>query len=149
VDVRLEEAFRIDNQIDMFGKAFLGLTIACARCHDHKFDAISTEDYYALAGFLQSSRRRMEWLDPGRQQEQRLAEIRRHQQTADTALSSTLRPWTSDVLAQFVTAAIDDSVPLPAPATSAQRDAFRCRPGRSGQPASRKSARPDRHAGQN
>jgi hypothetical protein len=59
VDVRLEEAFRIDNQIDMFGKAFLGLTIACARCHDHKFDAISTEDYYALAGFLQSSRRRM------------------------------------------------------------------------------------------
>ena len=65
VDVKLEEALRIDNQIDVFGKAFLGLTIACARCHDHKFDAITTEDYYALSGFLQSSRRRVEWLDSG------------------------------------------------------------------------------------
>jgi len=43
VDVKLEEALRIDNQIDVFGKAFLGLTIACARCHDHKFDAITTK----------------------------------------------------------------------------------------------------------
>ncbi|MEX2169927.1 MAG: PSD1 and planctomycete cytochrome C domain-containing protein [Pirellulales bacterium] len=55
VDIRGDEADRIDNQIDTFGKAFLGLTIACARCHDHKFDAISTADYYALCGFLQSS----------------------------------------------------------------------------------------------
>ncbi|MFO0958433.1 MAG: DUF1549 domain-containing protein [Isosphaeraceae bacterium] len=36
----------------IFGKAFLGLTIACARCHDHKFDAISQRDYYGLSGFL-------------------------------------------------------------------------------------------------
>ncbi|HRA90201.1 MAG TPA: DUF1549 domain-containing protein, partial [Planctomycetaceae bacterium] len=63
VDVKGEEASRIDNQIDVFGKTFLGLTIACARCHDHKFDAITTDDYYALSGFLQSSRRRVEWLD--------------------------------------------------------------------------------------
>ncbi len=40
----------------MLGKAFLGLTIACARCHDHKFDAITTKDYYALNGILASSR---------------------------------------------------------------------------------------------
>lgn len=63
VDVKGEEASRIDNQIDVFGKTFLGLTIACARCHDHKFDAITADDYYALSGFLQSSRRRVEWLD--------------------------------------------------------------------------------------
>lgn len=63
VDVKAEEASRIDNQIDVFGKTFLGLTIACARCHDHKFDAITAEDYYALSGFLQSSRRRIEWID--------------------------------------------------------------------------------------
>jgi hypothetical protein len=56
VDVRADQADRIDNQIDVFAKAFLGLTVACARCHDHRFDAISTRDYYALAGYLQSSR---------------------------------------------------------------------------------------------
>lgn len=56
VDVRADEADRIDNQIDVFSKTFLAQTVACARCHDHKFDAISTRDYYALKGFLQSSR---------------------------------------------------------------------------------------------
>ena len=56
VDSRADQADRIDNQIDVFSKTFLGLTVACARCHDHKFDAISTRDYYALAGVLQSSR---------------------------------------------------------------------------------------------
>jgi hypothetical protein len=55
VDLRQDEADRVDNQIDVFGKAFLGLTIACARCHDHKFDAISTRDYYSLASVLASS----------------------------------------------------------------------------------------------
>ncbi|MCA9433556.1 MAG: DUF1549 domain-containing protein, partial [Candidatus Omnitrophica bacterium] len=46
---------RIDNQIDVIGKAFLGLTVSCARCHDHKFDPITTEDYYGLAGIFFSS----------------------------------------------------------------------------------------------
>lgn len=55
VDIRQDEADRFDNMIDVTGKTFLGLTVACARCHDHKFDAISTKDYYAMAGFLQSS----------------------------------------------------------------------------------------------
>ncbi len=56
VDVRQNEADRIDNMIDVFGKTFLGLTISCARCHDHKFDPISTADYYALYSILGSSR---------------------------------------------------------------------------------------------
>ncbi len=55
-EARKDQAERIDNQIDVIGKAFLGLTVACARCHDHKLDAISTRDYYALAGYLQSTR---------------------------------------------------------------------------------------------
>ncbi|SFH57092.1 PSD1 and planctomycete cytochrome C domain-containing protein [Planctomicrobium piriforme] len=46
----------VDDQIDVTGRAFLGLTLACARCHDHKFDPISTADYYSLAGFFFSSR---------------------------------------------------------------------------------------------
>jgi hypothetical protein len=63
VDVRGDEAGRVDNQIDVMSKTFLALTVACARCHDHKFDAISTKDYYALAGFLQSSRKHEALLD--------------------------------------------------------------------------------------
>ena len=55
VDIRKDESERFDNMIDVFSKTFLGVTVACARCHDHKFDAISTADYYALTGFLQSS----------------------------------------------------------------------------------------------
>ena len=46
----------VNDQIDVVTKAFLGLTVACARCHDHKFDPISTEDYYALAGIFFSTR---------------------------------------------------------------------------------------------
>ncbi len=64
VDVLEDEAGRVDNQIDVMCKTFLGLTVACARCHDHKFDAISTRDYYALSGFLMSSRRQEAILDP-------------------------------------------------------------------------------------
>ncbi len=53
----LEEKVRFtDDQINTFSKAFLGLTVSCARCHDHKFDAISQRDYYALFGVLGSTR---------------------------------------------------------------------------------------------
>jgi len=46
----------IDEQIDSVGKSFLGLTLGCARCHEHKFDPISHEDYYALAAIFKSTR---------------------------------------------------------------------------------------------
>lgn len=55
VDIRKDESDRFDNMLDVMSKTFLGVTVACARCHDHKFDAISTADYYSLSGFLQSS----------------------------------------------------------------------------------------------
>lgn len=45
----------IDEQIDTVSKAFMGMTVACARCHDHKFDPFTMEDYYALAGIFYSS----------------------------------------------------------------------------------------------
>jgi hypothetical protein len=63
VDIRVDEADRLDNQIDVFSKTFLGLTVACARCHDHKFDAISSRDYYALMGYLESSRYQRAFVD--------------------------------------------------------------------------------------
>ena len=46
----------IDEQLDTLGRAFLGQTIGCARCHDHKFDPIPQRDYYAMAGILASTR---------------------------------------------------------------------------------------------
>ena len=46
----------VDDQIDTIGKAFLGLTLGCSRCHDHKFDPITQSDYYALAGIFYSTR---------------------------------------------------------------------------------------------
>ena len=53
----LDEKVRFtDDQINVFSKMFLGLTVSCARCHDHKFDAISQADYYAIFGILASSR---------------------------------------------------------------------------------------------
>lgn len=45
----------VDQQISKVGKAFLGLTLECARCHDHKFDPIRQQDYYAMGGFFQST----------------------------------------------------------------------------------------------
>ena len=72
VDAVQDEADRIDNQIDVFSKAFLGLTVACARCHDHKFDAISTRDYYALSAYLRATRQDNAFLDPNLKIQQRL-----------------------------------------------------------------------------
>ena len=45
----------VDEQVDTVGKVFLGMTLGCARCHDHKFDPIPTTDYYALAGIFRST----------------------------------------------------------------------------------------------
>ncbi|HEY2839240.1 MAG TPA: PSD1 and planctomycete cytochrome C domain-containing protein [Pirellulales bacterium] len=45
----------VDDQIDLVSRSFLGLSISCARCHDHRSDPISTEDYYALAGIFYST----------------------------------------------------------------------------------------------
>ncbi|WP_237607591.1 PSD1 and planctomycete cytochrome C domain-containing protein [Roseimaritima sediminicola] len=78
VDIRKDEADRFDNMIDVMTKTFLGVTVACARCHDHKFDAISTADYYSLSGFLQSSdyrQVRFDSIEQNRKVAQRLAEI--------------------------------------------------------------------------
>jgi hypothetical protein len=56
VDALDDQVKVVDNQIDVYSKTFLGLTVSCARCHNHKFDAISQEDFYALYGIFASSR---------------------------------------------------------------------------------------------
>ncbi|MFM7059190.1 MAG: PSD1 and planctomycete cytochrome C domain-containing protein [Planctomycetota bacterium] len=49
------ETDHIDFQLQRIGTAFMGMTLGCARCHDHKFDPIAQDDYYALAGTLRST----------------------------------------------------------------------------------------------
>ena len=56
VDKTKMEMDIIDEQLDTLGRSLLGLTLGCARCHDHKFDPISAEDYYGLAGIFKSTR---------------------------------------------------------------------------------------------
>ncbi len=59
LDLQDKELLRmntVDEQIDAVSRVFLGMTVSCARCHDHKFDPIPTQDYYALAGIFRSTR---------------------------------------------------------------------------------------------
>jgi hypothetical protein len=56
VDTVDEQVRNVDNQIDVVTKTFLGLTVSCARCHDHKFDAISQADFTAFYGIFASAR---------------------------------------------------------------------------------------------
>ncbi len=56
VDETKMEMDIIDEQIDTLGRSVMGLTLGCARCHDHKFDPIAADDYYALAGIFKSTR---------------------------------------------------------------------------------------------
>jgi hypothetical protein len=56
VDTVDEQVRNVDNQIDVVSKTFLGQTVSCARCHDHKFDAISQADFTAFYGIFASSR---------------------------------------------------------------------------------------------
>ncbi len=53
----------VDDRIDVVTRGILGLTVACARCHDHKYDPIPTEDYYSLSGVFQSCTERLVRID--------------------------------------------------------------------------------------
>jgi hypothetical protein len=55
-DPRKMEMDIVDEQLDTTTRAFLGMTVGCARCHDHKFDPISHADYYSMAGIFKSSK---------------------------------------------------------------------------------------------
>lgn len=55
-DAAKAAADELDDRVDTLTRGFLGLTVSCARCHDHKFDPIPTQDYYSLAGIFWSSK---------------------------------------------------------------------------------------------
>jgi hypothetical protein len=75
VDIRQDEADRIDNMIDVTSKAFQSLTVSCARCHDHKFDPIPTRDYYSLFGVMESTRFSQVSATTGIADEKRISEM--------------------------------------------------------------------------
>jgi hypothetical protein len=96
-DVALEEAQIVENQIDTLAKAFQGLTVSCARCHDHKFDAISTADYYALFGTLASSRQSQVIIDAPEVKDNGVAAMQSAKQQMKDRL---LTLWKDDVQTQ-------------------------------------------------
>ena len=93
VDVVQDEADRIDNQIDVFSKAFLGLTTACARCHDHKFDPISTKDYYSLSAYMRASRQDFAFVDMEGKLAGQIDSLRQKKQEATEHLVHAVRQW--------------------------------------------------------
>jgi len=66
----------VDSQIDAFSKSFLAMTVACARCHDHKLDAISQRDYYALASVFMTPRWTSRNIDAASKYETQIAKLR-------------------------------------------------------------------------
>lgn len=96
VDILQDERERIDNKIDVLSKTFLGLTVACARCHDHKFDAITQRDYYGLCGFIVSSsfrQARFETMEQHAQVAEELEALRaKHRRRIAAALAKSVRP---------------------------------------------------------
>lgn len=95
VDVRQHQAELIDNQIDVMTKTFLGLTVACARCHDHKFDAISTRDFYSLYGVLSSSRYAQRAIDPPENLQPKIERLQRLKTELRQALDA---GWSSQAM---------------------------------------------------
>ncbi len=102
VDITNDWATRIDNQIDVFSKTFIGMTVACARCHDHKFDAIGQRDYYGLSGIIESSRRQYANTDPHGKIAAHNKVLQRNLKLADEDANSTSRSLDEEELQAVV-----------------------------------------------
>ena len=112
----------IDDQIDVVGRGLLGLTVACARCHDHKYDPIPTDDYYSLYGVFASSSEPDELptigdptKTPGydefkKELERRQGELEAFQLKKRDELAETARTHATDYLARAVSKVPEESL---------------------------------------
>jgi hypothetical protein len=112
----------VANMIDTIGKAFLGTTLACAQCHDHKLDAVTQRDYYALAGMLMSTRfspRTLDAVDPNLQIIAELRQIKAQirAELANLWLAATDPQAPDGVAERLRQIAPDETPPAPFPAT--------------------------------
>ncbi len=106
VDLVIDESERIDNMIDVTTKTFQALTVACSRCHDHKFDPIPTTDYYALYGIMKSSRFSVKDANFTLEKAENLAELN---QIKDEIRKLTARAWLEEVPLPVQAASIQET----------------------------------------
>jgi cytochrome c553 len=108
VDIRQDECERLDNKVDVLSKTFLGLTVSCARCHDHKFDAITQRDYYALSGFISAANYRQVRFETMVRHEQIAADLekirRNHAPKVAAQWATALRPGVQQAAIQLLDA---------------------------------------------
>jgi hypothetical protein len=120
----------VNNKIDAFSKAFLAMTVACARCHDHKLDAIAQADYYALAGVFMSPRWTPRVIDAPGKNDTSIAELKKLRseirtqlaelwQSKNETLQPSLQKWVGENAAALAKSKMEDvSYPLSRVATA-------------------------------
>ena len=142
VDPKREEAIVIDNQIDTLGKAFQGLTLGCARCHDHKFDPISAQDFYALYGIFSSSRAAMQIIDAPETLCAHDADLRRLRAEIAQALAALWREEARALPQRLRESLREEKGPLPALRRARARRGRRFPEGVAGSRSERQTAAP-------
>lgn len=94
VDPHDEQVRCVDNQVDVISKAFLGLTISCARCHNHKFDAIGQDDYYGWYGIFANTHLALRTVDQPAKLQKNRDELLRLKGEIKTEL---IKKWRSEL----------------------------------------------------
>ncbi len=110
-----------DNQLDTLTKAFQATTVACARCHDHKMDAVSARDYHALLGILRSSRSVMHTLDGPEMNREPIAELKRIKADIRAQLAAVWRAEAASIDGRKLAARLGKSAGDPPPLASPAR----------------------------
>lgn len=90
----------IDDRIDVVCRGTLGLTVGCARCHDHKYDPIPTTDYYALYGVFDSCQESLVPLDSVAGEDAFAAELRKRQEALESGRQAARQEWSNFVRAR-------------------------------------------------